>query len=107
MVRASPTRCPSCGSIYDENVTSDCPSCGAEDGTSVTAEAIHTGEREAILAALAAQHDQLRDADAPDVTCPCGDDVDLTRAFRCFYCEVWFCPSCAEEHFDGSDIHGD
>lgn len=32
MVRAKPARCPSCGSIYDENVSESCPRCEQADG---------------------------------------------------------------------------
>jgi len=38
-------------------------------------------------------HDKTR------VTCPCGWQLRLTRAFKCFYCGLWFCGRCAERHF--------
>ncbi|ADU61454.1 hypothetical protein Daes_0431 [Pseudodesulfovibrio aespoeensis Aspo-2] len=33
------------------------------------------------------------------VTCPCGRTLAMFRAFRCFHCGIWFCSSCAKEHF--------
>ena len=29
----------------------------------------------------------------------CGQRIPLFRAFKCFYCHLWFCRACAETHF--------
>ncbi len=36
------------------------------------------------------------------VTCPCGWKRGITLMYKCLYCDVWFCRSCAEEHFGKS-----
>ncbi|WP_043586708.1 hypothetical protein [Geminisphaera colitermitum] len=36
---------------------------------------------------------------AHTVHCPCGRPRALELAYRCLYCGVWFCASCAEAHF--------
>ena len=33
------------------------------------------------------------------VTCECGRIVRLTMAYKCFYCGLWFCHTCARKHF--------
>ena len=33
------------------------------------------------------------------VTCPCGRCRGITHAVRCLYCKIWYCETCAEEHF--------
>ena len=33
------------------------------------------------------------------VRCACNKYVQWHAMFRCLYCGVWFCKSCAEEHF--------
>lgn len=34
------------------------------------------------------------------VICPCGKEIDVVRrGFRCFFCDVVFCKSCARKHF--------
>ena len=33
------------------------------------------------------------------VTCPCGRVRALVKMYRCLYCKVYFCDSCAEQHF--------
>lgn len=33
------------------------------------------------------------------VTCPCGWVRGFTLVYKCLYCNVWFCTTCAEEHF--------
>jgi len=33
------------------------------------------------------------------ITCRCGDEVGLVVAYRCLYCDAWFCEPCAEDHF--------
>lgn len=71
-----------------------------EGGESPSAvERIHDGERLPILQAIKEQAGELYDRDVPQVTCPCGKEVDLDYAFRCLYCEVFFCKRCAREHF--------
>lgn len=33
------------------------------------------------------------------ITCPCGWSRGIMHLYRCLYCKVYFCMSCAEEHF--------
>ena len=33
------------------------------------------------------------------IHCCCGQIRALTMAYRCLYCGLWFCQSCAELHF--------
>ena len=33
------------------------------------------------------------------ITCFCGDEISLLEAYKCLYCDGWFCEPCAEEHF--------
>lgn len=33
------------------------------------------------------------------ISCPCSRRLALVKAYKCLYCGVWFCHSCAEEHF--------
>ena len=33
------------------------------------------------------------------VECPCGQRLALCQAFKCLYCGLTFCKTCAEVHF--------
>lgn len=33
------------------------------------------------------------------VMCPCGKTIKVKDAYRCLYCRVYFCGTCAERHF--------
>lgn len=66
------------------------------DGVDV--EGVHEGERVPTLRAIGNQSRELGGTELT-VTCPCGARRNVRSAFRCFYCGVWFCSSCAEEHF--------
>lgn len=33
------------------------------------------------------------------VTCPCGWKLPSRLAYRCYFCGVFLCPSCAGKHF--------
>ena len=33
------------------------------------------------------------------VTCVCGNKIYLRVAYKCLYCGIWFCRSCAKRHF--------
>ncbi len=46
---------------------------------------------------------QLRYCDH-EVTCGCGKTVPVTAAYKCFYCGLWFCPTCAKDHFAEHDL---
>jgi hypothetical protein len=37
--------------------------------------------------------------ETPYVTCGCAIRIPLRSAFRCLYCEEFFCTGCAELHF--------
>lgn len=65
-------------------------------------------ERVQTLKLIANQTKELESQEGdPQVTCPCGATGPLRTAFRCFYCEVIFCPTCAEDHFAEEGGEGD
>jgi hypothetical protein len=33
------------------------------------------------------------------VTCTCGKNISLRYAYKCLYCGIFFCKSCAKNHF--------
>ena len=33
------------------------------------------------------------------VTCECSRKIKHIETYRCLYCQLWFCDSCAEGHF--------
>ena len=33
------------------------------------------------------------------VTCPCGYELDVRQAYKCLFCGIWFCETCAHRHF--------
>ena len=33
------------------------------------------------------------------LTCPCGWKRAVVKMHQCLYCKVWFCHTCAEQHF--------
>lgn len=35
----------------------------------------------------------------PWIECPCGANRRVQEAYRCLYCDIWFCIDCAGEHF--------
>ncbi len=43
-------------------------------------------------------------ADKTTVKCGCHKKIKLIYAYRCLYCQVWYCKTCAEEHF-GAKAH--
>lgn len=63
-------------------------------------EAVHDGDRLATLETIADQASELYGEPTPTITCPCGDEWPFTEMYRCLYCAVYFCESCAEVHFD-------
>lgn len=64
--------------------------------------AIHEGtDRMATLQTIADQHDELAGQPDATVTCPCGASGPLREAYRCQRCNIYFCRSCAETHFQG------
>jgi hypothetical protein len=65
----------------------------------VDVEDVHEGVRVPTLRAIGRQSKELNGTERT-VTCPCGNRRNVRSAFRCFYCEVWFCPDCAEDHFE-------
>jgi len=42
---------------------------------------------------------QIRDVKNGHVDCCCGVALAVHDTFRCLYCGMWFCKTCAEEHF--------
>lgn len=34
-----------------------------------------------------------------NLKCACGKNFPVVRMYRCLYCGVWFCVTCAELHF--------
>lgn len=72
----------------------------------IDAGAVHAGDRDAVLEAISRQASEIRQhehgavAATASVTCPCGAEVGLaTDAYKCRYCDVFFCPHCADDHF--------
>lgn len=53
------------------------------------------------LALLQVSVDQLRGVGTceHELACPCGNQVRLLDAFRCFHCGVFYCKTCALRHF--------
>ena len=37
--------------------------------------------------------------DGTRVTCPCGHELRVIYGYRCLYCGVIFCKTCAKVHF--------
>ena len=64
-------------------------------------------DRIAMLEAKLAQTRELKESrrlpayDA-GVTCPCGLPRTVMNAYRCLYCEIYYCKRCAEIHFGQS-----
>lgn len=103
-------RCPECGSSGPPLASSEsdglvCGGCWEPSPVSEwyagpdAVEAVHEGKREAVLRAIADQAAELRGEDEAGVTCPCGASGPLRLMYRCLYCEVFFCPRCAADHF--------
>lgn len=64
-------------------------------------EGIHNGtNRVEILRTIGKQEVELVKQSTQEVTCPCGNSGPVKLMFRCFYCEIIFCPPCAERHFE-------
>lgn len=38
------------------------------------------------------------------VTCVCGRFIRIIHAYRCYYCRLWFCWTCAGYHFKKPEI---
>jgi hypothetical protein len=49
--------------------------------------------------AVRKQRDELQKQHLVWVTCPCGKKIALKMAFRCWFCGITFCDTCAKEHF--------
>ena len=47
-------------------------------------------------------HGQGAGGDGPIIwiTCPCSRRIALVYAYKCFYCGIWWCKKCAEDHFE-------
>ena len=49
---------------------------------------------------------QFRELMGPSrVTCGCGRSIPVRFAYRCFFCGIWFCRTCAEAHFGERPQH--
>jgi len=66
-------------------------------------ERIHDGENTPVLKTIGEQSKELNGIER-SVTCPCGTRRNVRDMFQCFYCEVWFCQDCAEDHFGEGSI---
>ncbi len=56
-----------------------------------------------LLIIVASQSEEVIKAWDIKVTCPCGKKVGIILAYRCLYCGVYFCTSCAVRHFGKKD----
>lgn len=45
------------------------------------------------------QEDNGTPANVLSVRCPCLKLVRVKHAYRCLYCNIFFCKECAEKHF--------
>lgn len=49
------------------------------------------------------QHERLSGVHR-DIVCPCGDRIRLIDAYRCLYCDGYFCLKCMEEHLGKTQL---
>ena len=59
--------------------------------------------RELVLKTVRDQHTELRALHGVFVLCICGRKIRILNSYKCFYCHVRFCRSCAKKHFDQGD----
>lgn len=78
---------------FDRRPYPNCPICAAQ-----LEDTYESWERTALLETIADQARELHAHDA-EVTCPCGASGPVKESYRCFECEVFFCPGCAADHF--------
>ena len=45
------------------------------------------------------QTEQVMDKGRPFVRCGCLRKLQMYQAYKCLYCEEWYCRECAEVHF--------
>lgn len=67
---------------------------------------IHDGDRYATLKTVGKQYAKIYNKHLPTIECPCGREYRINNMFKCLYCEVFFCRSCAKEHFGQSREKG-
>jgi hypothetical protein len=57
-----------------------------------------------VLTASRDQWDELHEQKPyPNVTCPCGRKIVVTKAYRCLHCGIFWCRPCAKRHFGGGN----
>lgn len=61
---------------------------------------IHAGDRDALLEVIMDQTEEIQEQPDASVTCPCGLETPVFRAYQCFHCDIYLCPGCAEDHFE-------
>ena len=50
-------------------------------------------------ALVAKQFKETTQGNVSKVTCYCGCCIPLRFAFKCFFCDEYYCATCAKEHF--------
>ena len=60
--------------------------------------------RETKQALLRSQNAEVRLARPCTVTCICKKTVPIEHAYRCYFCRLWFCWTCAGHHFKKPEI---
>jgi len=60
---------------------------------------IHQETWQEKLAFVGKQRKQMMDVNRPFVRCWCMQKLWPHQAYKCLYCDEWYCKSCAEGHF--------
>ena len=61
-------------------------------------------ERQMLKEIIFNQTREINAAWSVKVTCPCGKGLSVLLAIKCLQCSVFFCPDCAQRHFQVEDI---
>ncbi len=50
------------------------------------------------------QREILPDGNQIMLTCECGKRLSIFHAYKCYFCRLWMCWTCAGYHFKKKDI---
>lgn len=64
-------------------------------------------QRDAKRAQYRRQFTELHEQPDVFVTCDCGHRLPVKHAYRCYFCGIWFCAKCAEDHFGPRPQHNE